>query len=53
MSPELINNEKYDERCDVWSVGCLLVSGSGLQRIRILYESDAGVLPYCPSPLLY
>jgi NIMA (never in mitosis gene a)-related kinase 2 len=26
MSPEVVNRQHYDERSDVWSIGCLLVS---------------------------
>jgi NIMA (never in mitosis gene a)-related kinase len=24
MSPEIWNNQSYDERCDIWSLGCMI-----------------------------
>ena len=24
MSPEQINESKYNEKCDIWSLGCIL-----------------------------
>ena len=24
MSPEQINEQKYNEKCDIWSLGCIL-----------------------------
>lgn len=30
MSPELINEQRYDERTDVWSLGCLMYEASAL-----------------------
>ncbi|CAN0278654.1 unnamed protein product [Pylaiella littoralis] len=32
MSPELINEQRYDERTDVWSLGCLMYEASALTR---------------------
>ncbi|CAM9327949.1 unnamed protein product, partial [Laminaria digitata] len=32
MSPELINEQRYDERTDVWSLGCLMYEASALSR---------------------
>lgn len=30
MSPELINEQRYDERTDVWSLGCLMYEAAAL-----------------------
>ncbi|CAM9763708.1 unnamed protein product, partial [Ectocarpus fasciculatus] len=32
MSPELINEQRYDERTDVWSLGCLMYEAAALTR---------------------
>eukprot|EP00903_Cladosiphon_okamuranus_P020587 g18898.t1 len=32
MSPELINEQRYDERTDVWSLGCLMYEAAALAR---------------------
>ncbi|CAM9477017.1 unnamed protein product, partial [Phaeothamnion confervicola] len=32
MSPEMLNDESYDERSDVWSVGCLMYESAALVR---------------------
>ncbi|CAN0042792.1 unnamed protein product, partial [Choristocarpus tenellus] len=32
MSPELMNEQQYDERTDVWSLGCLLYEAAALTR---------------------
>ncbi|GMH47343.1 hypothetical protein TL16_g00041 [Triparma laevis f. inornata] len=30
MSPELVNNQRYDERSDIWSVGCIIYEMASL-----------------------
>jgi len=31
MSPELVNNQRYDERSDIWSVGCIIYELAALR----------------------
>uniref|UniRef100_H2YAH1 non-specific serine/threonine protein kinase n=1 Tax=Ciona savignyi TaxID=51511 RepID=H2YAH1_CIOSA len=58
MSPEVLKHERYDEKCDIWSLGCVLYeiccfthafSGSSLMAVMFKIVSD-----YNPSlPQLY
>ena len=38
MAPE-IDSESYDEKCDVWSVGCVMYE---LCMLRYAFDSDDG-----------
>jgi serine/threonine protein kinase len=49
MAPEIILNEKYNEKCDVWSFGCMICSILGIKLCQLnlnLYELRDYFLSY-------
>lgn len=36
MSPEMVNEMTYDERSDIWALGCLLYEMATLAYVRAL-----------------
>ncbi|CAM9768727.1 unnamed protein product, partial [Hapterophycus canaliculatus] len=56
MSPELINEQRYDERTDVWSLGCLMYEAAALTRpfnaqnqLALAMKINAGKVAPIPS----
>ena len=56
MSPEVINEQKYDERSDIWALGCLLYEMAALRppfeasnQVLLAGKINKGRFPSLPS----
>ena len=56
MSPELVNNQRYDERSDIWSVGCIIYEMAALappfdaaNQLALAVKINTGKLSKLPS----
>jgi NIMA (never in mitosis gene a)-related kinase len=56
MSPELVNNQRYDERSDIWSVGCIIYELAALRppfdaanQLALAVKINAGQFKRLPS----
>ena len=60
MAPEVMNDEKYDTKADIWSIGCTIVElltarppWYPLNQVRVIKNMTTGVYPIykLPAPL--
>ncbi|GMI43947.1 hypothetical protein TrCOL_g7095 [Triparma columacea] len=56
MSPELVNNQRYDERSDIWSVGCIIYELAALSppfdaanQLALAVKINSGKIAKLPS----
>jgi len=56
MAPEIINEKGYDERCDIWSLGCLIYELAALRppfeatnAVSLAMKVNTGKFPRIPS----
>jgi len=56
MSPELVNNQRYDERSDIWSVGCIIYELAALcppfdaaNQLALAVKINSGKIAKLPS----
>ncbi|XP_041351440.1 serine/threonine-protein kinase Nek2-like isoform X2 [Gigantopelta aegis] len=56
MSPELVNNMSYNEKCDIWSMGCMLYELCALHppfvapnQMELNRKIRSGMFPRLPS----
>ena len=56
MSPELVNNQRYDERSDIWSVGCIIYELASLSppfdaanQLALAVKINSGKIGKLPS----
>lgn len=57
MSPEQVNQLRYDEKCDIWALGCLLHEMATLQppfqaknQVQLAQKIRSGKIENMPNP---
>ena len=60
MAPEIINEKGYDERCDIWSLGCLIYELAALRPpfeasniVSLAMKINTGKFPRIPNKYRY